>query len=436
LRSVRSVKRLASFRRLLAHARDRLGLDFGFVLWDGSTVPADWPASGLAVAIADEGVVAGFIRRPNLDTLVNVWVSGRVDIRNGTIFDLAVNRPKVRTHELRKNIDKWLAISTLVKFLLVSRGGPWPLEWIKIDQPSDGSVAENKKNIAYHFDNQISTAFYALWLDPEMLYSCAYFTDWNNDIATAQRDHLEIICRKLHLKTGETLLDMGCGWGGLACHAARNYGVRVHAATLSEEQFAYVREKVARLELTNRVTVELKDYSAIDGQFDKVAAIGIFEHVGIENHPTYFRTVHRLLKPGGLFLNQAITRPAKRDDNIFRKKMPGYAALTRYIFPGAEVDYIGRTAANLERFGFEVHDIEGWREHYQRTCRLWHDRLLANQAVAIREAGSVKTRLYLAYLAGCSIAFERNTIGIFQTLASKKQRGPSGLPPTRADLYR
>jgi cyclopropane-fatty-acyl-phospholipid synthase len=417
-------------------AREKLALDVGVVLWDGTTVPADLQPDALAIVIADEGVVAALLRRPNIDTLANLWVTARIDIVNGTIFDLISRRPKVRTKRLHRELGWSTMLGMARRFLFVPRGGPWPLEGIKADRPSDGSAAENKKNIAYHYDHQVSTAFYALWLDPEMLYTCAYFTDWNNDIATAQRDHLEIICRKLRLKADETLLDMGCGWGGLSCYAAQNYGVRVHAATLSEEHFAYVREKVARLGLADRVTVELTDYTAIDRQFDKVAAIGMFEHIGIDNHPTYFRTVHRLLKPAGLFLNQAIARPAKRNDKVFRRKSPEFAALTRYIFPGGEVDHIGRTAANLERFGFEVHDIEGWREHYQRTCRWWHDRLLANREAAEREVGSVKTRLWLVYLAACSIGFERNTVGIFQTLASKKQRGPSGLPPTRADLYR
>jgi cyclopropane-fatty-acyl-phospholipid synthase len=132
----------------------------------------------------------------------------------------------------------------------------------------------------------------------------------------------------------------------------------------------------------------------------------------------------------------SIARPAKRDDMVFKKKNKDYATLTRYIFPGAELDYIGRTATNLERYGFEVHDVEGWREHYQLTCKIWHDRLLANQAAAEKEVGPVTTRIFLAYLAGCAIAFERNTALVFQTTASKRQRGPSGLPPTRADLYR
>jgi cyclopropane-fatty-acyl-phospholipid synthase len=165
-----SAGRLASFKRLLADARERLGLDIGFVLWDGSTIPVDWPATRLAIALADEGVIAGLVRRPNLDTVANVWASGRVDIRNGTIFDLAAIRPRVRTREFRKNLDKWLAISTLAKFFFVPRGGPWPLEHQPSEKPSDGSFDENKRNIAYHYD--ISNAFYALWLDREMIYTC------------------------------------------------------------------------------------------------------------------------------------------------------------------------------------------------------------------------------------------------------------------------
>jgi cyclopropane-fatty-acyl-phospholipid synthase len=429
-----SAGRLASFKRFLVHARERLGLDIGFVLWDGSTIPPDWPATRLAIAFADEGVIAGLIRKPNLDTLVNAWTSGRVDIRNGTMFDLAAIRPRTPTREFRKNLDKWLAITTLAKFLFVPRGEPWPLENQQTDKPSDGSFDENKKNIAYHYD--LSNAFYALWLDREMVYTCGYCTQWDDDIDRMQQNKLEIICRKLHLKRGERLLDLGCGWGALSCYAAQHYGVSAYAVTLSEQQVAYGKEKIERLGLQDRVTIELKDYSAVEGEFDKVAAIGLQEHVGIDNFRKYYATVYRVLKYDGLFRQQATTRPAKRDDRTYRRKRPEIAALTRYVFPGGEHDHIGNTLAMLQRSGFEVHDVDGWREHYQRTCRLWHDRLLANYAAAVAEVGGVTTRLFLAYLAASSIAFERNGACLYQTLASKRKRGPSGLPPTRADLYR
>lgn len=429
-----AASRLIGLKTLLAHVRDQTKLELGFVLWDGSTVPADLAPNALAIVIADEGAVAALVRKPKLDTILNLWVTKRIDIRNGTAFDLSEIGNRVRGRDLRAAIDKRLAFSALLKFLFVPRGGPWPLENIQEDRPSDGSERENKTNIQYHYD--VSNAFYTLFLDPEMVYSCAYFTDWTNDIAQAQRDKLEMICRKLRLKAGERFLDIGCGWGALVCHAAKNYGVNAHGVTLSQTQFDLAQAKVNRLGLQDRITLELRDYRTLDGRFDKIASIGMFEHVGIDNHPAYFKSVRKLLAPDGIYLHHAITRPAKRDDKVFRKKRPEYVAITRYIFPGGELDHIGMSAGNLERFGFEVHDVEGWREHYARTCRLWHDRLLANYDAAVREIGEPKTRLWLVYLAGCSLGFARGTLNIFQTVASKKKRGPSGLPPTRADLYR
>ena len=150
-----------------------------------------------------------------------------------------------------KRLDKRLLLTTAAKFLTVPRGGPWPLEAIRGDKArDDGSEATNKENVHYHYD--LSNAFYALFLDPEMVYTCAYFKDWNNDIATAQRDKLDMICRKLRLKPGERMLDIGCGWGSLIIHAAKHYGVHAHGVTLAEEQFAYAKEKVARLGLAGQ----------------------------------------------------------------------------------------------------------------------------------------------------------------------------------------
>ena len=427
-------KRTAAVKKLLTHARERLGLDVGFVLWDGSTVPANLPGGSFAIVIADEGVIAALLRRPKLATLLDLWVSGRVDIRNGTIFDLAHIRPKVRTRQFLRSLDKSLLLATIAKFVFVPRGGPWPLENLASDRPSSGNAKQDEAFIQYHYD--ISNTFYALFLDPELVYSCAYFQQWTNDLATAQYAKLEMICRKLRLKAGDSLLDVGCGWGALACHAAAHYGVRVHGITLSQQQLVYATEKAARLRLQGEVTFELKDHRSLQGSFDKIASIGMFEHVGIDHHSEYFHAIHRLLKPGGLYLHHAIVRPAKRSDREFRKKRPEYSVIIRHIFPGAELDHIGMSVANLERFGFEVHDVEGWREHYARTLRHWHDQLLANREAADREVGRERTRLWLAYLATCSIAFERGTLGIFQTLASKRTRGAAGLPPTRADLYR
>jgi cyclopropane-fatty-acyl-phospholipid synthase len=429
-----SERRLESMRRALSHAHQILGLQFGFVLWGGVKVPADLGPGAFAVKIADEGVVAALARRPNLETLSNLWVSGRIDLVNGTLFDLIRLRPKVRTRDIRKVLDKSLLLKNYLRFLFVGRGGPWPLEHQPHERPSDGSAAENMKNIAHHYD--VSNAFYALWLDKNMVYSCGYCTSWDNDIDRMQLDKLEHICRKLRLRQGEHLLDIGCGWGALSLYAAQNYGVTTLGVTLSKQQVAYAREKALRLGLEERVSFELADYASVSGRFDKIVSVGMQEHIGIDNLPTYYATVKRTLKPGGIFLNHAITRPAKRDTRRFRRKRAEFALLTKYIFPGGELDHIGNTVTMLERNGFEVHDVEGLREHYQRTCTHWHDRLLANYDAAIHEVGEVRTRLWLAYLAACAIAFERNGVGVYQTVATMRRHGPSGLPPTRAGLYR
>jgi cyclopropane-fatty-acyl-phospholipid synthase len=431
----KAARRLERLKRLLAHLRELLSLDFGFLLWDGSTVPTALPSNALAIVLADEGVIAAMLRRPNADTLLNLWVTARIDIRNGVIFDFVPRQPKPRTKEIRRGLDKPLALTTALKFLFVPRGGPWPLEAIRDHEARrDGSEQANKENVHYHYD--LSNAFYALFLDPEMVYSCAYFRDWNNDLATAQHDKLDMICRKLRLKPGDRLLDIGCGWGALVCHAAEHFGVTAVGVTLAEEQFTYAKEKVSRAGLENKVTIELRDYSLVEGDFDKIASVGMFEHVGVANYPAYFQTIHRLLKPGGFYLHHSIALRSAAYERPRKKRAQATTAVARYIFPGGELDHLGMSIANLERYGFEVHDVEAWREHYARTTRFWHDRLSANRAVAEREVGAVKTRLWIAYLAASSIGFARNSVGVFQTLASKRVRGPSGLPPSREGLYR
>ena len=428
--------RLARLKALLAEAHALLTLQFGFRLWDGTRVPENWPHDALALAIADEGAVAGLLRAPKLTSLANLWAAKRIDIVNGTIFDLVEKRPAGRTKTWLRALGRARILRALAPFLFVSRGGPWPLEAIGKDRESRGGEGENKANVAHHYD--VSNAFYALFLDAQMVYTCGYFHDWGDSLDQAQANKLDMICRKLRLKPGDAMLDIGSGWGSLACHAAEHYGARVLGVTLSEEQVALARDKAARRGLSDKVTFELVDYARLEGRdrFDKVSSIGMFEHVGVANFTTYYAAVHRLLKPGGLYLHHAITRPGKSQAARGGKKRADFALLTRYIFPGGELDHLGRTIGNLELHGFEVHDVEGWREHYQRTCRFWHDRLAARHSEACAEVGEVKTRVWLAYLAACSITFQRNNCGVYQTLVSKRVKGAVGLPPTRADLYR
>ncbi len=428
-------KRIEALRRLLTEAYQKLGLKLGFSLWDGSRVPADWPADGLMIAIRDAGVVAALLRRPKLDTLLHLHVSDRISIENGTIFDLAAARPDGKVGRLARGISKTAAFDVVRHFLFAPGQAPQAVQHIKGDEIArDGKPATNKANIAHHYD--VSNAFYKLFLDERMVYTCAYFTEDHDDLERAQTDKLEMICRKLRLKPGDKLLDIGCGWGALVCYAAQHYGVEAHGVTLAEEQLKLAREKVEALGLQDKVTLHLKDFTQMEGQFDKISSIGMFEHVGIRNHPTYFQAVNRLLKPRGLYLHHSISRRAKKTEKAFNKMPAEYRALVRYIFPGGELDHLGMSIANLERYGFEVHDVEGWREHYQRTTRLWFERLNANKSQAEAEVGPERTRMWLLYLAGCSLAFERGGALINQTLVSKRRKGPSGLPLTRVDLYR
>lgn len=433
--STASGPRLAAIRRLLSDAHGRLGLRLGFQLWDSSRVPTDWPADGLMIALADEGVVASLVRRPKPDTLIKLHVAGRIDVVNGTIFDLAASRPDVKVSRAIRGVSKLAVLEVVRRFWSADRGPPSVLDAVRGDEIArDGKPDTNKANVAYHYD--VSNEFYRLFLDAEMVYTCAYFTEEHDDIDRAQRDKLDMICRKLRLKPGDRFLDIGCGWGALVCHAAEHYGVEAHGVTLAEEQLKLAREKVERLGLEGKVTLHFRDYIQMEGQFDKIASIGMFEQVGIRNHLDYFRTVNRLLRPRGLYLHHTIARRAKKSERAFARMSAEYRALVRYIFPGGELDHLGMSIANLERTGFEVHDVEGWRENYQRTTYLWWRRLNERKAEAEALVGADKTRMWLLYLAGCSMAFQRGGAFVNQTLASKRTRGAAGLPFTRADLYR
>ena len=220
--------------------------------------------------------------------------------------------------------------------------------------------------------------------------AAADFKDFANDIDQAQADKLEHICRKLRLKPGDRLLDIGCGWGGMLIHAAKNHGVIGHGVSLSEEQTALARERIRAEGLQDRITIDIKSYTDLDGSYDKISSIGMFEHLGLANHDTYFSTLHRLLKPGGIYLHHAIT---KRDKGSLKKtlrKDPGYKALIKYIFPGGELDTIGMTVGNLEAHGFLVYDVENLREHYAQTCRLWAQRLQRAVRRGCRRGGRAK----------------------------------------------
>jgi cyclopropane-fatty-acyl-phospholipid synthase len=283
--------------------------------------------------------------------------------------------------------------------------------------------------IAFHYD--VSNAFYALWLGEEMVYSCAYFESAQDSLDQAQRNKLDHICRKLRLKPGERLLDIGCGWGALVCWAAKNYGVRAHGITLSQQQLSYAQRRISAEGLEDLVTVELRDYRDLPGEavYEKISSIGMFEHVGLSNMQAYLATVQRVLCSDGLFLNHGITHDEEGWNQTVATEF-----INRYVFPDGEFDCVSNIQLGMERAGFEIQDVEALRRHYAMTLRHWVQSLEANRELALHEVDETTYRVWRLYMAACALEFEEGGTGIYQILASKSGAKPL-LPLTRRDVY-
>ncbi|MFJ9927408.1 MULTISPECIES: SAM-dependent methyltransferase [Streptomyces] len=285
----------------------------------------------------------------------------------------------------------------------------------------------DKRAISHHYD--VGNDFYELVLGPSMVYSCAYWESFGKDatLEDAQRDKLELVCRKLGLKEGQRLLDVGCGWGSMALHAAREHGVSVVGVTLSQEQAAYARKRVADEGLTDRVEIRVQDYRDVtDGPFDAISSIGMAEHVGAERYLEYARRLYDLLTPGGRLLNHQIARRPQRDESAYNVD----EFIDAYVFPDGELAPIGTTVTQLERAGFEVRDVHALREHYARTLRQWVANLEADWDRAVRLTSPGRARVWRLYMAASALAFEHNRIGVNQVLAVRTpESGASGLPP-------
>jgi cyclopropane-fatty-acyl-phospholipid synthase len=290
-----------------------------------------------------------------------------------------------------------------------------------------------------HYD--VGNEFYALWLDARMVYSCAYFDTGEEDIHVAQEAKLDLICRKLRLEHGETLLDIGCGWGSLVLHAAERYGVRATGITLSERQATFARARIAEAGLADRCRIEVRDYRDLprEAVFDKVVSVGMFEHVGRTRLPTYFSQAFRLTRPGGLFLNHGIVTLSSHPVPLRMLERPlarRTSFIQRYVFPDGELVPPADVLRLAEAAGFETRDLESLREHYAHTLRRWVGRLEEHHDEAARIAGEMTYRIWRLYMSGSARAFARGRIGVIQTLFSRKDRvGRSRLPLTRRDVY-
>ncbi|HVT97393.1 MAG TPA: cyclopropane-fatty-acyl-phospholipid synthase family protein [Acidobacteriaceae bacterium] len=292
------------------------------------------------------------------------------------------------------------------------------------------SERRDQDSIAYHYDQPVE--FFRPWLGPTLVYSCAYFEQPDDSLDDAQKQKLELICRKLRLQPSERFLDVGCGWGSLILHATAHHHVCADGITLSRSQESVTSQRIEDHSLKNTCRVRLIDYRRLDpaqNTYDKIASVGMYEHVGLSNLPVYFDKMYRLLKPGGVFLNHGIARSphsTSRGNDSF---------IAKWVFPDGYLVTLTEAIAAAEDAGFEVRDVENLREHYALTLRHWVRGLTACRNVLLQSVPELTYRIWLLYMAGCAAAFERGDIGVYQTLLSRPDRGRSGLPLTRRDWY-
>ncbi|MEV7381994.1 cyclopropane-fatty-acyl-phospholipid synthase family protein [Streptomyces lydicus] len=400
--------------------------------WDRSE---SGPPGAPVLVIRHRRALRRLLFKPGELGLARGWVAGDLDIEGdlyealdllaGLLWERAATTKTPRAAALRALARPELRAAA--RELLALAGAPVPptppAEEVRRRRGPLHTLRRDKEAISHHYD--VGNDFYALVLGPSMVYSCAYWESPDASLEDAQRDKLDLICRKLALKEGQRLLDVGCGWGSMVLHAAREYGVRAVGITLSEEQATFARKRIAEAGLADRIEIRVQDYREIkDEPFDAISSIGMAEHVGRARYAEYASALYALLRPGGRLLNHQIARRPLADEETYRVD----DFIDRYVFPDGELAPVGRTVAQLEEAGFEVRDVEGIREHYALTLRQWVANLEKHWDEAARLTSPGRARVWRLYMAASALSFERNRIGVNQVLAVRTpDSGTSGV---------
>lgn len=397
--------------------------------WDGSTLG---PSSANTIVVKSPEALRRLVWAPGELGLGRAYVTGEIDLEGDIMKiisvaqesakdDAEVIRQRIRVRDLPK------LIRIAAKLKVLGRPLAPPAEEVQVR----GGVHSKERDavaVAHHYD--VGNEFYALFLGQTMTYSCAYFQSDQAGLDVAQTSKYDLICRKLGLQPGMRLLDVGCGWGGMAIHAASYYGVEAIGVTLSQEQADLARERVSAAGLSDRVEIRYQDYRDVaDGPFDAVSSIGMFEHVGLTQLTEYFTRIKTLLVPGGRFLNHGISRPNGVG------ALPKHSFIARYVFPDGELHEVGRVVTSMQELGLEVRDVESLREHYAKTLRHWVANLEGSWSEAVALAGPNRARIWRLYLAASALNFEAGRNSVHQVLAvSAGPGGSSGMPATRSGL--
>lgn len=395
-----------------------------FRFWDESTLgPSEAPA---VIRVRSPRALRRLATAPGELGLARAYVAGDVDLQGDleAVLGLTDHRP-----DLRLGPGWLLAVvrAAVVTGSLASGSTPPPPEEARL-RGRRHSRDRDQAAIAHHYD--VSNDFYRMVLGPSLTYSCAYFSSPHTSLEEAQEEKHELICRKLRLAPGERLLDVGCGWGSLAIHAAKHHGVEVVGVTLSRRQAELATQRAAEAGVASQVTIRVQDEREVDdGPYDAVASVGMFEHVGAERLPAYFAHLHALLRPQGRLLNHGVSRSPGSRARFARR---GF--LERYVFPDGELHEVGRVVSVLQGASFEVRDLENLREHYALTLRRWVANIEAHRDEAVALTSEGRYRVWRLYIAGSAHTFEHGGIQVHQILAVRSDGGVSGLPLRRADI--
>ena len=389
----------------IAGIRQQIALPLRIELWNGQQVDLSSEAPRVTIRLPTVAA-ARYLLTPSLSNLGAAYVEGAIEVRG-------------RAH------DMIAIVNALARTTLKAEG-----RFARIVRNMVHSRRRDAEAIRYHYD--VSNEFYQQFLDPAMVYSCAYFEHGDEDLATAQARKIDHILRKIELRPNQTLLDIGCGWGALVMRAAQQYGARCVGVTLSENQFALAKERVRQAGLEHLVEIRLQDYRDVRGQFDRVTSVGMFEHVGVRHLPEYFAAIHRLLAPDGVVMNHGITTT---DPDNGETPYGGGQFIEQYVFPQGELAHIGHVLKAMQQGKLEVCDVENLRRHYARTCAMWTDNFEAGAQRARELAGDKRYRIWHVYLAGCSYAFEQDWISLYQIVGRKAGQRSAALPWSRRHMY-
>ena len=416
---------------------------YDILLWDGSIHRGSAvPGADFSLNIRRRGALRRMLLPPSELSMVEAFISNDIDIEGNVESAMGL------ADAIGKRIQSFAGIARLIpRVLALPRDDDSPpLDETRYARSlrllTPGARKSTEPEIQFHYD--VGNDFYALWLDPSMLYTCAYYRKESDDLATAQINKLNHICRKLRLQPGERLLDIGCGWGGLVMHAAEHYGVQATGITLSAAQAKYAQERIVERGLSDRCTIQMMDFRdlPINGRFDKISSVGVTEHVPENKQPAYFARAFDALEPAGLFLNhcEVSTRTARRTNHIAERigrwlwKRDQF--IDKYVFPDAKLVPLASVIGSAESVGFEVRDVESLREHYVMTLRAWSRGLERRKADAIKLVGERTYRVWRLYMSAGAYGFRTAEINILQTLLSKPAPGGRAtVPLTRDDLY-